>query len=122
MVTLSTLKRIKNLAEKEVMTINGSMSYERVADLFILLGNAIADYEGENEDWLYIKNGYTSFDSIIVGAYWHFTEWHAGQSSNSYAALCSLGRVFNPGMEGLPEEGSSDYDFYSGLDQLASNN
>lgn len=42
---------------------------------------------------------------LIVGAYWALSEWHAGQSSPEYAALCALGEVFKPGCTGPPEEG-----------------
>lgn len=34
---------------------------------------------------------------LIVGAYWALTEWHAGQESATYAALCALGVVYSPG-------------------------
>ena len=45
---------------------------------------------------------------MIVGAYWHYSEWHGGQTSDGYAALCALGKIFRPGMTG-PEEGNMTY-------------
>lgn len=41
---------------------------------------------------------------MIVGAYWALTEWHAGQSSPEYAAMCALGRIFKPGMSSMNED------------------
>ncbi len=49
---------------------------------------------------------------LIVGAYWALTEWHGGQASDTYAALCALGQVFSPGMSGGPEEDSGEYEVY----------
>jgi hypothetical protein len=49
---------------------------------------------------------------LIVGAYWALTEWHAGQSSPSYAAMCALGRVYSPGMSSGPEPESGEADAY----------
>ena len=45
---------------------------------------------------------------LIVGAFWTFTEWHAGQSSPEYAALCALGRIYSPGMTSGPEPESGE--------------
>ena len=45
---------------------------------------------------------------FIIGAYWSLTEWHAGQWSYEYTALCALGTVFKPGMTSGPEDGTSE--------------
>jgi hypothetical protein len=39
----------------------------------------------------------------LVGAYWALTEWHGGQWSVEYRALCTIGRIFKPGMTNGPE-------------------
>jgi hypothetical protein len=49
---------------------------------------------------------------LIAGAYWSLTEWHAGQASRSYAALCALGQVFKPGMTDGPEPDSGEATAY----------
>jgi hypothetical protein len=54
-------------------------------------------------------------DDLIVGAYWHYSEWHGGQSSKSYVALCALGQVFTPGMSRADE----DNEAYQALNSLA---
>ena len=50
--------------------------------------------------------------SLIIGAYWSLSEWHAGQYSASYAALCTLGQVFQPGMVSGPEENTGEETAY----------
>lgn len=49
---------------------------------------------------------------LIAGAYWALTEWHGGQFSSSYAALCSLGQVFSPGFADGPEPETSEFAAY----------
>jgi hypothetical protein len=41
---------------------------------------------------------------LIIGAYWHFTEWHGGQASKSYLALSSLGTIVTPNYSQLEED------------------
>lgn len=86
------------------------------------LSNVIADYEGETETiWYLGEHGDYTLDALLVGAYWHLTCWHGGQDSKSYAALCAIGRVFNPGMTNGPEDESSEKDIYDTLDTVATN-
>lgn len=49
---------------------------------------------------------------LITGAYWSLTEWHGGQESDTYAALCALGQVFTPGCTSGLEEDSTEYLVY----------
>ena len=49
-----------------------------------------------------------SLSDYIIGAFWAFSQWHAGQNSQSYAALCALGSIFTPGMCDGPEPESSE--------------
>lgn len=93
--------------------------YDAFIDQITKLSNVIADYEGDTESiWSIGESGEYTLDSLLVGSYWHFTEWHAGQSSNSYAAMCAIGRVFNPGCTDGPEPDSSEHYVYTELDQL----
>lgn len=39
---------------------------------------------------------------LLIGAYWSLTEWHWGQWSPEYAALCAIGSIFSPGMSCSP--------------------
>lgn len=63
-------------------------------------------------DWSLGECGETTLADLIIGAYWALSEWHAGQWSDSYAALCALGNVFSPGMSRAPKEDDSEYIAY----------
>ena len=73
-----------------------------IPEALTVLGNALADHDGEI-DWSLGEFGECTLDSLVVGAYWALTEWHGGQSSQSYAAMCALGRVFSPGHTCAPD-------------------
>lgn len=66
----------------------------------------------EETDWNLGECLECSLDSLIVGAYWSLTEWHGGQSSPEYAALCALGSIFSPGMTSPPESSEDGPEFY----------
>ena len=83
--------------------------YDRVTDAIISLSNAVHDYDGDTMDvWDIGEGGQSTVSELIVGAYWHYTEWHSGQWSKGYAALSALGQVFNPGMT-MPETENEAY-------------
>ena len=47
-------------------------------------------------------------NDLITGAYWALSQWHGGQASDTYAALCALGRIFHPGCTSGPEPESGE--------------
>jgi len=61
----------------------------------------------EETDWAIGENGEFALDDLIVGAYWALTMCHAGQDSQSYSVMCSLGSIYKPGYENLPEKDTS---------------
>ena len=75
------------------------------------LGDAL-QAESEEIDWATGEFTEASLDNLVIGAYWSLTEWHAGQESASYAAMCSLGVVFKPGMTNPPKEEESEFTAY----------
>ncbi len=81
-------------------------------EALIELGNAVHAADSEEIDWCLGEGGEADLASLIVGSYWSLSEWHGGQASLSYAALCSLGQVFTPGMESGPEEESEESAVY----------
>lgn len=119
MATISSIQRLLDVLEKNVTQINPTLNYSRVVRALELLGKAVHDYEGETEDWLYLNDCTYTADSFIVGGYWHLTEWHGGQWSDTYRAMCSLGTVFSPGMTDGCEPESCEEDIYNMLNQLA---
>jgi hypothetical protein len=124
--THKNIERIVQLLNNNIMTINATLDYERIQDAFILLCKLVNDYcdDEENEGeclWYIGEFSYVTLDALIVGAYWHFTEWHGGQSSKSYATLCELGSIFSPGMSDGPEGESAELDVYNLLNEIAEN-
>ena len=117
---LRNIERLYSVAYNTIATINGRLSYERVTDCIIRLADMVAEKETP-EFFLQETGEFNEFalDSLLIGAYWHFTEWHAGQSSKGYAALSSLGRIYSPGMETGPEQGTGERIAYELLHQLA---
>ena len=77
-----------------------------------LLGNAVHSAETDESIWFLGECSEADLGSLIVGAYWALTEWHSGQSSPSYAAMCALGQVFRPGYTNGPEPDSGESTAY----------
>lgn len=119
-MTIRNIERLYNVIENSLFTINGKLCYDRVTDAIIALCREISETETDETLWYIGEHGYASLDSLIVGAYWHYTEWHGGQYSKSYAALCCLGDIFDPGFSGLDMD-SSEYDVYLTFHDMAAN-
>jgi len=108
------MKRIVSIYDKimssEVFRLDGPAI--DLPNVLIELGNAVHSSESEEIFWGLGEGNESDIGSLIIGAYWSLTEWHAGQASPSYAALCSLGRVFSPGLSDGPENESGEYSAY----------
>ena len=111
---MNHINALFKVVDHNLATINGTMDYDRITDTLIALANSVHNTDDEI-DWEIGEFGMFCLSDLIVGAYWHFTEWHAGQTSKSYAALCALGQVFNPGMSDVEE----DNEAYILLNELA---
>lgn len=117
---LKTIQRLHSQIQQSIFTIEEVFKYDELAEQFIWLANTVRDYPGETEDWCYIGEFESCCVSdLIVGAFWHYHEWHGGQYSQSYAALCALGQVFSPGMTKGPEPDSSEETCYELLNRMA---
>jgi hypothetical protein len=77
-----------------------------------LLGQALHRHELTEGVWSLGEGSDACLGDLIVGAYWACGEWHGGQASDTYAALCSLGAIFSPGMTNAPESEDSEYIAY----------
>ena len=115
---MNSIKQLYAIAHHNIGTINGTMNYDRVTDTLIKLANVLSDSDTDESTWYIGENGYFSLSGLIVGAYWHYTEWHGGQFSKGYAALSALGQVFQPGME-MPDDENIAYQL---LNELAQDN
>lgn len=103
--------------ESELFRLNGPAI--DLPEALITLADAINAYDGETEDWIYLGEGLdTCLSDFIPGAYWALTEWHGGQASDSYRALCALGSIFSPGYTSAPEsEEESEWTAYDAVNQ-----
>lgn len=116
------IKALHRAIESTLFTIHPKFDYNRLTDAIDLLARIVHDCPKSDdgyEIWSIGESGWCTVDSLIVGAFWHYSEWYDGEWSPSYKALCSLGTVFNPGMSNGPEPDSSEYDCYKALDTMA---
>ena len=105
---MTTKEAYDKIMESEVFRINGPKI--QLSEALIDLGNCI---KNEDEtDWSMGEGNEATLDSLVIGAYWILTEWHSGQTSITYAALSTLGSIFNPGMSSAPTEDDSEYPAY----------
>jgi len=115
---MKNITRLYNVINRSLFCTDGNLDYNRITEAFTLLANEITrtDYdECDNNYWTIGEYDLCPLDELIIGAYWHYTEFHEGQWSLSYAALCALGKVFSPGRTG-PE---SENEAYLALNELA---
>ena len=113
-----TITMLHGVIENSVCTINGKLSYSRITDAIIKLANVIRETETDEFVWYIGEYSHATLMDIVVGAYWHYSQYHNGQDSKEYVALSTLGTIYSPGMECEPEEESSEYDFYKMLNDL----
>ena len=111
---MNAIEKLYNIAHHNIGTINGTMNYDRIADTLITLAKVIRDSETDESTWQIGEGGFFDLEDLIVGAYWHYTEWHSGQFSKGYAALSALGQVFHPGME-VPDDENIAYQLLNEL-------
>ena len=100
--TYKNIKRLHRVITDTVCTTQGKLSYERVQDALIKLCEVINSADELDEAVWYIGSGAeAALDDVIIGAFWHFTEWHDGKKG--YQTLSALGQVYSPGCETGPE-------------------
>ena len=117
-----TTKELENIttlhaaiAESSIFRIDGPVIDFPAA--LIALANAVHELDHTDDDkesmWFSVgEHTECPLGDLITGAYWSLSEWHGGQASDTYAALCALGQVFSPGMSDGPEEYSCEYRVY----------
>jgi len=108
MKKLKNIKSILDMIERNLYTTNATLDYSRITDSIIKFADLVANYNGDSEDIWYLETNYSGASELIVGAYWHYTEWHGGQCSKEYLALSALGQIFDPGMS-FPEDDNESY-------------
>ena len=105
-VSASTVAAFDTIARCSIFRTDGA-DIDLPAAL-IALADAVKGEDDDNDSWLYLgESSDCSCSDLIVGAYWALTEWHAGQYSDTYRALCALGGIYSPGMESAPTDDES---------------
>lgn len=104
----------KEIIESELFRIDGKpidvpMAFIELCQLINGVDDEFIWYIGEDTD--------ACLDDLLVGAYWAFTDWHGGQESDSYAALCAIGGIYSPNMASGPEQGTAAQDTYDMIDE-----
>jgi len=114
------IERYRAIVEKALTRTDSTLDYTRTVEAIERLAYLVTATETDETVWYLGEFGYP-LDSIIVGAYWHFTEWHSGQWSDGYRVLSALGGIFTPGMCAAgPEPDSAEQLVYQDLDSMAS--
>jgi len=123
--TLKAIEREYNAIADSVFKLPkyAPMSYDELPQAIIRLCESINNYADEHDSemlWYIGECTESALSDFIVGAYWHYTEWHGGQNSDSYAALCALGAIFQPGMTCPPDDDSEpEYHTFITLEEMA---
>jgi len=108
------IERLTKLLNHNINCVNGSLTYGRIQEALRILCEKIEELEDTENVW-YLDD----LTDILIGSFWHFTEWHGGQSSDTYLTLCFLGRIFSPGMSCGPEDDSGEKMVYDNLETMA---
>jgi len=122
MSELHNIERMFHVIERSLFFLDGKLDYSRITLAITRLANMVRDVDADNEAvWSIGEYGYATLDDLIVGAYWHYTEWYNGQWSDEYAALSALSEVYNPGMTTLGTEyaDTGAVEVHSILEQMA---
>ena len=112
------IKRLFEVVDKALFYINSTLDYSRTVEAITLLANTVHNEETEEDVWSIGEFDMASLDSLLIGAYWFFSDYHGGQNSEEYATLCAIGEVFNPGMSSGPEEDTAEKCVYEEFENL----
>ena len=119
------IRALHSVLMRELFTIHGTWDYSKITQAIDLLARLVHDCPenpetGDNSQlWAIGEFDCADLGSLIVGAYWHYAEWHSGQWSDEYKALSALGMIFKPGMTRGPETDTSEREVYLALDRIA---
>jgi hypothetical protein len=113
------ITRLYNVVNNSLCTVSGKLSYNRLTDATIKLATLLSDTYTDEDVWSIGEYNEADLMGLIIGAYWHYTEWHGGQSSQGYKALSALSMIYWPNMETGPEDGTGEHCAYELLNNMA---
>jgi len=111
-----TTKTYKQLADE--ITDSGLFRLNKpspnLPEAFANLAGKIQDED--DIDWDHNESD-IDLSSLIAGAFWFYSDYHAGQSSPEYAALSMLSLIYSPSpIASGPEPDSSESTVYAALE------
>ena len=113
---MNDIAKLFDTINESLFMTTGTLDYADVTDSIIELAEAIKSYDGDSTElWHIGESSMCCLDDLIIGAYWHYTEWHGGQSSRGYLALSSLGTIYVPHVEC----GDDENEAYKALETMA---
>jgi len=88
---LNRIRKYYRVIDNSLFMTTGNLDYSRITDAIQRLADAVHTYDGDNDDiWYLGEFGNCCLSDFIVGAYWHYTEWHGGQWSKGYRVLAFI--------------------------------
>lgn len=110
------MKALFENIQQSLFRINPPLDYSEIMQSLMKLCELIN--QTEETDWHIGECSDCCLDDLIIGAYWHFSEWHEGQNSISYQVLSSLGSIYSPNMSTL-EDDTAEKEVFNMFEQLA---
>lgn len=117
------IKTLFTAIRDSIMTSAPDYTYEQLHQKFCdLVGLLDRREQPKMEDFIWEMGGESgpSLGDLIIGAYWHYTEWHDGQDSETYMALSAIGTIYSPGMTSGVEQDTGEEDIFDAMHLLAS--
>lgn len=117
---MNQLTNLHAFINSAIFTIKPACTYQELTAKFIELCDII-NKEDNDSEWYHIgEHSESELGALVAGAMWHYTEWHSGQFSDSYAALSACSGIYDPGMTCAPDDSDEyGYDAYTQLAALA---
>jgi len=112
-----TIERYLCIATNAISRTDSTLGYERTIEAIIKLAEVVHSSETDEGTWELEANGIV-LGSLLVGAYWHFSDYHNGQGSDGYRALSIIGQIYNPGCAKGPEPETAENDIYTQLESM----
>ena len=118
--TMPTGEAIITAAHKQALGALTNYDEWELAKATLALCEAVNKHADDSFAWYYVgEDSEATTSDLIVGLFWHYSEWHGGQSHITYAALSALGTIYSPGMMDGPEPDSPEEWVYNFAGEMA---
>lgn len=115
---LRRIHRLHDLVDRNLFSIDAALGYDRLSVAITKLADATHALPHDDDRtefiWSIGEHSSASLDSLMVGAYWHYSE---GNSDSERAAYNALSNIFTPGFGTQPDPDTCECDVYNALEQ-----